>query len=104
MHCVSTRDLAALAYERGEEFDPELMPTPELMDQMGTAMGAMPLTCEPGSYERRRRRERERERRMPARVRAAFVVTVLFCESNGRPWVAADADVDAPMDRARGSR
>ena len=29
--------------------------------------------------------------------RAAFLVTVLFCESNGRPWVAPDADIDAPM-------
>ncbi len=29
--------------------------------------------------------------------RAAFVVTVLFCESNGRPWAAPDADIDAPV-------
>ncbi len=59
MHYISTRSLAALAYERGEEFDPALMPTLELMEDLGAAMRAMPLTCEPGSYERRRRRERE---------------------------------------------
>lgn len=29
--------------------------------------------------------------------RAAFVVTVLFCEANARPWAAPDADVDASM-------
>ncbi len=66
MHCISTRSLAALAYERGEEFDPALMPTPELMEDLGAAMRAAPLTGEPGSYERRRRRERER--RMLTRV------------------------------------
>ena len=60
MHCISTRDLTALAYERGEEFDPALMPTPDLIEDLGTAMGAAPLLGEPGSYERRRRRARER--------------------------------------------
>lgn len=29
--------------------------------------------------------------------RAAFIVTVLFCELNGRPWRAPDAEVDATM-------
>ena len=43
MHCVSTRAMAALAYERGEEFDPAMMPTPELVEDLGSAMGAMPL-------------------------------------------------------------
>jgi death-on-curing protein len=29
--------------------------------------------------------------------RAAFVVTVLFCESNGRSWAAPDPQIDAVM-------
>lgn len=29
--------------------------------------------------------------------RAAFVVTVLFCESNGRRWAAPDVELDAAM-------
>lgn len=29
--------------------------------------------------------------------RAAFVITVLFCEQNGRPWAAPDVDIDAAM-------
>lgn len=66
MHCVSTRALAALAYERGEEFDPALMPTPEAVEELGAAMGAIPVVGGPGDYERRR--IRRRERRMLARV------------------------------------
>ena len=66
MSTLSTRTLAALAFERGEEFDPALMPTPELVEDLATAGSAMPLVGEPGSYERRRRRERER--RLLARV------------------------------------
>ncbi len=66
MQTPSMRFVAALAYERGEEFDPALMPTPELVEDLGTAGSAMPLVGEPGSYERRRRRERER--RLLARV------------------------------------
>jgi len=58
--------MVALACERGEESDPALMPTPELVEDLGAAGGAMALTSGPGRYERRRRRERER--RMLARV------------------------------------
>jgi len=29
--------------------------------------------------------------------RAAFVLTVLFCESNGRLWADPDVEIDAPM-------
>jgi hypothetical protein len=60
MVSLSMRSLAALAYERGEEFDPALMPTPKLVEDLGVAGSAMALLSEPGSYERRRRRERER--------------------------------------------
>ena len=70
MQTPSMRFVAALAYERGEEFDPALMPTPELVEDLGTAGSAIPLVGEPGSYERRRRQERER--RMLERVPAWF--------------------------------
>ncbi len=29
--------------------------------------------------------------------RSAFVVTVLFCESNGRPWAEPDVEIDGEM-------
>ena len=80
MQCISMRSVAALAYERGEEFDPALMPTPQLVEDLGSAMGAVALTGEPGSYERRR--ARERERRMLARV---------------PEWFSADDLVPEPM-------
>ena len=70
MQTPSMRFVAALAYERGEEFDPALMPTPELVANIGVAGAAMPVIGEPGSYERRRRRERER--RLLERVPAWF--------------------------------
>ncbi len=60
MQTPSMRFVAALAYERGEEFDPALMPAPELVEDLGVAGAAMPVIGEPGSYERRRRRQRER--------------------------------------------
>ena len=70
MQTPSMRFFAALAYERGEEFDAALMPTPELVEDFGAAGGATPLSAEPGRYERRRRQEGER--RMLERVPAWF--------------------------------
>ena len=78
MQCISMRSVAALAYERGEEFDPALMPTPQLVADLGSAMGAVALQCEPGWYERRR--ARERERRLLARVPEWFSVDDLVPE------------------------
>ena len=79
MQTPSMRFVAALAYERGEEFDPALMPPPELVEDLGVAGAAMPLVGEPGSYERRRRRERER--RMLERVPAWFSADDLVRDS-----------------------
>jgi hypothetical protein len=47
MHRPSIRTLAALAYERGEEFDPSAVPTPALMEQLSIAASARPIV--PGS-------------------------------------------------------
>lgn len=60
MRTLSTRSVAALAYERGEEFDPATMPTPALLEDLSAASGAGAIVAEPTSCERRRRRERER--------------------------------------------
>ena len=79
MQTLSTRSLTAIAYERGEEFDPALMPAPELVEDLGVAGSAMPLIGEAGSYERRRRRERER--RLLERVPAWFSADDLVGDS-----------------------
>ena len=63
MHTLSTRTLSALAYERGEEYDPSLPPiTPSEIDELALFETARPILGEPGDYERRRRSQRERRR------------------------------------------
>ena len=68
MRTPSTRALAALAYERGEEFDPSLWLSPVLIHYLADAERACRPLEAPSPYERRRRRERERreaDRRVP---------------------------------------
>jgi hypothetical protein len=61
MSTLSTRTLAALAFERGEEFDPALtLPSAPLAEDLALLAGARDLMCELSPTERRRRRERER--------------------------------------------
>jgi hypothetical protein len=60
MRTPSTRTLAALAYERGEEFDPSQWLSPALGDYLADAERARRPLPAPSAYERRRRRERER--------------------------------------------
>jgi hypothetical protein len=61
MSTLSTRALAALAFERGEEFDPALtLPSAPLTEDLALLAGARALMCEPSPMERRRRRERDR--------------------------------------------
>ena len=59
MRTLSTRELATLAYERGHEFDPALIP-PDLVEDLRLAGQAGAVVAAPSSYEHRRRRERER--------------------------------------------
>jgi hypothetical protein len=66
MRTPSTRTLAALAYERGEEFDPALTPTPALVEWLSAASGAAPVVSAPGPYERRRRRQRQQRAALAA--------------------------------------
>lgn len=59
MSTLSTRTLAALAFERGEEFDPALtLPSAPLADDLALLAGARALMCELSPIERRQRRER----------------------------------------------
>jgi hypothetical protein len=59
MSTLSTRTLAALAFERGEEFDPALtLPSAPLAEDLALLAGARPVLCELSPAERRRRRER----------------------------------------------
>jgi hypothetical protein len=37
MHTLSTSTLSALAYDRGEEYDPGQPPSPTLLDDLGMA-------------------------------------------------------------------
>ncbi|MGH2950181.1 MAG: hypothetical protein ACRDPC_28605, partial [Solirubrobacteraceae bacterium] len=61
MSTLSTRTLAALAFERGEEFDPALtLPSAPLTEDLALLAGARPLMCELSPMERRRQRERAR--------------------------------------------
>src|SRR4051794_41378531 len=61
MPVPSTRTMVALAYERGEEFDPGVPPlTAALMEDLTLIGGARALDCEPPVLDRRRRRDRER--------------------------------------------
>jgi hypothetical protein len=60
MRTPSIRTLAALSYERGEEFDPALALTPGLLEALElSAQARWPLEAE-SEYERRRKRRRGR--------------------------------------------
>jgi hypothetical protein len=61
MPVPSTRTMAALAYERGEEFDPGVPPlTAALVEDLALIGGARPIEGELSALERRRHRDRER--------------------------------------------
>jgi hypothetical protein len=87
MRTPSMRTLAALAYERGEEFDTGIPPSPGLLQWLATAEAAVAIESGPGPYELSRRRARERRaenRRVP-------------------DWFSASDVVDAPVARGRGA-
>jgi hypothetical protein len=60
MHTLSTRTLHDLAYERGEEYDPALAPTPGLLEELELGRQAQRPVEALAPYELRRERERER--------------------------------------------
>ena len=60
MHTPSTRILSALAYDRGEEYDPGQPPSAALLETLSLVEHAATVIGEDGPYERARRRRRER--------------------------------------------
>jgi hypothetical protein len=62
MHTPSTRILSALAYDRGEEFDPGQPPSSALVEALSLVEYASAVIGEDGPYERARQRRRERDR------------------------------------------
>ncbi len=66
MRTLSTRSMMSLAYERGEEFDPALAPTPAMVAELTRwETAAMPEEAI-APYERRRRRERAHHQALAA--------------------------------------
>jgi hypothetical protein len=83
MHTLSTRILSALAYDRGEEYDPAEPVAPDLLEALSLVEQARPVIGEDGPYERARQRRRERR------------------DGNGIPdWFSAEDLIDAPWDTA----
>jgi len=60
MHTLSTRTLSALAYDRGEEYDPSQPIATDLLETLSLVEHAAPVIGMDGPYERARRRRRER--------------------------------------------
>ena len=60
MYTLSTRTLSALAYDRGEEYDPSQPIAPDLLETLTLVEHAAPVIGEAGPYERARRCRRER--------------------------------------------
>jgi hypothetical protein len=83
MHTLSTRTLSALAYDRGEEYDPADPLCPHLLEALSLVERARPVIGEDGPYERARQRQRERR------------------ETNGIPaWCSAEDLIAAPWETA----
>ena len=88
MHTLSTRTLSALAYDRGEEYDPAEPVAPDLMEALSLVERARPVIGEDGPYERAR--QRQRERRELAGIPAWFSAEDLIAapwETSGRRFV-----------------
>ena len=60
MHTLSTRTLSALAYDRGEEYDPSQPIAADLLETLSLVEHAAPVIGDDGVYERARQRRRER--------------------------------------------
>ena len=60
MHTPSTRTLSALAFERGEEYDPAEPVCPRLIEDLALLEHAGLVIGDEGPYERARQRRRER--------------------------------------------
>ena len=84
MHTLSTRTLSALAFDRGEEYDPSQPIAAELLETLSLVEHAAPVIGEDGPYEqaRRRRRERQQLSRIPEWFSAQDLIAA--------PWESAE--------------
>ena len=84
MHTLSTRTLSALAFDRGEEYDPSQPIAPELLETLALVEHAATVIGEDGPYEqaRRRRRERHQLTRIPEWFSAQDLIAA--------PWETAE--------------
>ena len=80
MHTLSTRTLAAIAYDRGEEYDPSQPIAAELLETLSLVEHAAPVIGEDGPYDRAR--QRRRERRQVSRIPEWFSAQDLIAA----PW------------------
>ena len=85
MHTPSTRTLSALAYDRGEDYDPADPVCPDLLEALSLVEQARPVIGEDGPYERAR--QRQRERRQADGIPAWFSAEDLIAA----PWDTADS-------------
>ena len=85
MHTLSTRILSALAYDRGEEYDPAQQVMPDLLEALSLVEQARPVIGEDGPYERARQRRRE--------LRERTAIPDWFCAEDliAAPWDTADS-------------
>jgi hypothetical protein len=85
MSILSTGTLAALAFERGEEFDPALtLPAATLADDLAQLAGARPVAHALSTAERRRR---ERARRiLSERKRSGSPPCDVAAATTRTPW------------------
>ena len=63
MHSLSPRTLAALAFDRGEEYDAGQPISSIVLENLTLVAHATPVTGQEGPVERKRKRKRARERR-----------------------------------------
>jgi hypothetical protein len=85
MHTLSTRTLSALAYDRGEDYDPADPICADLLETLSLVEHAAPVIGEDGPYERARQRQQER-RAQPAAIPAWFSAEDLI----SAPWETAE--------------
>jgi hypothetical protein len=84
MYTPSTRILSALAYDRGQEYDPAEPVCPDLLEALSLVDQARPVIGEDGPYDRAR--QRRRERRQADGIPAWFSAEDLIAA----PWDATD--------------
>jgi hypothetical protein len=86
MYTPSTRILSALAYDRGEEYDPAEPVAPDLIEALSLVEQARPVMGEDGPYERGRQRRRDRRQAdgIPAWFSAEDLIAAPWETANGR--------------------